>query len=144
MSSQLVQLGTALAFPPLPSSGAPELSLIVPTFNEIANIPVLIERLDRALVDVAWELIVVDDNSPDGTAALVKTLAAKDARIRCIRRIGRRGLAGACIEGMLAGQAAYVAVLDADLQHDESLLTGMLQVLRNGEADLVIGSRFLK
>ena len=62
--------------------------------------------------------------------------------MRCIRRIGRRGLSGACIEGMLASQARYVAVMDADLQHDETLLTGMLEKLR-GDIDLAVASRYV-
>ena len=85
--------------------------------------------------------IFVDDNSPDGTAAAARKIGETDARVRCVRRIGRRGLAGACIEGMLASQARYVAVMDADLQHDETLLTAMLAKLR-GETDLAVASRF--
>lgn len=119
----------------------PILSVVVPTFNESANVTPLIERLSAALHTVAWEVIFVDDNSPDGTAGVVREHGARDPRVRCIRRIGRRGLAGACIEGMLASQARYVAVMDADLQHDESLLADMLALLQRGEADLVVGSR---
>ena len=88
-------------------------------------------------------MIFVDDNSPDGTAAVARAIGATDARVRCIRRIGRRGLAGACIEGMLASQARYVAVMDADLQHDETLLTQMLARLRAGEAELAVASRYV-
>ncbi len=128
---------SAMAGPP-----APDLSVVVPTFNERDNIPLLVGRLAHALADVGWEVIFVDDNSPDGTAAVVRTIGAGDARVRCIRRIGRRGLAGACLEGMLASQAPYVAVMDADLQHDESLLATMLERLRD-DADLVVASRYL-
>jgi dolichol-phosphate mannosyltransferase len=122
---------------------APELSVIVPTFNERANIPILVERLSRLLAGCDWEILFVDDNSPDGTAAAARGIGEGDSRIRCIRRIGRRGLAGACLEGMLASQARYVAVMDADLQHDESLLLPMLENLRAGRADLVVASRYL-
>ncbi len=122
---------------------APELSVIVPTFNERANIPILVERLAGALASCDWEAIFVDDNSPDGTAAVVRAIGATDGRVRCIRRIGRRGLAGACLEGMLASQARYVAVMDADLQHDETLLPAMLDCLRGGRADVVVASRYL-
>jgi dolichol-phosphate mannosyltransferase len=122
---------------------APELSIIVPTFNERANVPILVQRLSRLLVGCNWEVVFVDDNSPDGTAAAVRTIGEADNRVRCIRRIGRRGLAGACLEGMLASQASYVAVIDADLQHDEHLLTAMLECLRAGRADLVAASRYL-
>jgi dolichol-phosphate mannosyltransferase len=121
---------------------APELAIVVPTFKERDNVPVLIERIARALAGVEWEVIVVDDDSPDGTAAVARALGEADSRVRCIRRIGRRGLAGACIEGMLAAQARYVAVMDADLQHDEGLLAVMLERLRRGDVDLVAASRY--
>ncbi len=124
-------------------AGGPELSVVAPTFNERANVERLVEKLDAALAGVAWEVIFVDDNSPDGTAALVKEIAARDARVRCLRRVGRRGLAGAVIEGALASAAPFVAVIDADMQHDETLLPRMLNVLRGGETDLVVGSRYL-
>ena len=123
---------------------APELSVIVPTFNESANIPILVERLDRALSGCDWEVVFVDDNSPDGSAAVARAIGAGDSRVRCIRRIGRRGLAGACLEGMLASQARYVAVMDADLQHDETLLVDMLDCLRAGRADVAVASRYLE
>jgi dolichol-phosphate mannosyltransferase len=121
---------------------APELSIVVPTFNERENIPRLVETLKTALPDIAWELIVVDDNSPDGTAEVAKRIAASDSRIRCIRRVGRRGLAGACLEGILASPARYVAVMDGDLQHDERLLMPMLALLRRDAANMVIATRY--
>ena len=122
---------------------APELTIVVPTFNEKANIPLLVERLAQLLTSCDWEVIFVDDNSPDGTAAAARAIGANDSRVRCIRRIGRRGLAGACLEGMLASQARYVAVMDADLQHDEGLLVPMLEALRSGRADVAVASRYL-
>ncbi len=100
---------------------APELTIVVPTFNERANVPILVERLSRVLAACNWEVVFVDDNSADGTGAEARAIGETDSRVRCIRRIGRRGLAGACLEGMLASQARYVAVMDADLQHDEEL-----------------------
>jgi dolichol-phosphate mannosyltransferase len=121
---------------------APELTVVIPAFNERSNVAILIDRLRRALVDVSWEAVFVDDNSPDDTAGEVRAIGAQDDRIRCIRRIGRRGLAGACLEGMLASQARYVAVMDADLQHDETLLSSMLERLRTGNIDLVVASRY--
>ena len=83
----------------------PQLSVIVPTFNERDNVTTLFRRLEAALTGVAWEVIFVDDNSPDGTWDVVRGLARQDGRVRCIRRIGRRGLSGACIEGILASSA---------------------------------------
>jgi dolichol-phosphate mannosyltransferase len=125
------------------AQAAAELSIVVPTYNERENVPVLVERLKRMLGTLAWEIIVVDDDSPDGTAAVVKDLAAADPRVRCIRRIGRRGLAGALLEGMLSSQARFVAALDADLQHDETLLMAMVERLRQGDVDLVVASRYI-
>jgi dolichol-phosphate mannosyltransferase len=122
---------------------APELSIVVPTYNERANIPILVERLAHVLAGCDWEVLFVDDNSPDGTAAVARALGETDGRVRCMRRIGRRGLAGACLEGMLGSQARYLAVMDADLQHDEGLLAAMLERLRGGNCDLVVASRYL-
>jgi dolichol-phosphate mannosyltransferase len=124
-------------------AAAPELTVVVPTLNERENLPLVAAKIADALAGIAWEVIFVDDDSADGTAAVARELGAKDARIRCIRRVGRRGLAGACIEGVLASQARYVAVMDADLQHDEAALAAMLDLLRKGDHDLVIGSRYV-
>ncbi|MGM4988875.1 glycosyltransferase [Tardiphaga sp. 841_E9_N1_2] len=126
-------------------AGAPlQLSVIVPTFNERGNVATLVQRLDAALVGISWEVIFVDDNSPDGTADAVRELARADSRVRCIRRIGRRGLSGACIEGMLASSAPCAAVIDGDLQHDETQLGKMLGLIESGAAELVIGSRYIE
>jgi dolichol-phosphate mannosyltransferase len=123
---------------------APELSIVIPTYKESGNVRPLLARLDAVLAGLRWEAIFVDDDSPDGTAAAVKAIAATDARVRCLRRVARRGLAGACIEGMLASSAPYVAVMDADLQHDERLLPRMLAILQTGESDMVVGSRYVE
>jgi len=129
---------------PPQATGLPQLSVVVPTFNERDNVTVLYRRLDATLTDIAWEVVFVDDNSPDGTWEVVRGLASKDSRVRCIRRIGRRGLSGACIEGILAASAPYAAVIDADLQHDETQLPKMAELLQRGEAELVIGSRYIE
>ena len=120
-----------------------QLAVIVPTFNERDNVTTLFRRLEAAVAGVSWEVIFVDDNSPDGTWDVVRAMAREDSRVRCIRRIGRRGLSGACIEGILASSAPYAAVIDADLQHDERQLPKMLALLQGGEADLVVGSRYI-
>ena len=120
----------------------PELSIIVPTFNERGNIAELIERLVSCLGERRWEVIFVDDDSPDGTAELVREHAAADSRVRCLSRIGRRGLSSACVEGMLATTSPYLAVIDADLQHDEGLLPQMLDMLKEGDTEIVVGSRY--
>jgi dolichol-phosphate mannosyltransferase len=126
------------------TAGWPRLSVIVPTFNELDNVTTLFRRLETALAGVAFEVIFVDDNSPDGTWEVVRALAREDGRVRCIRRIGRRGLSGACIEGILASSAPFAAVIDADLQHDETQLSKMLALLQGGEFDLVVGSRYVE
>ena len=123
--------------------GGVELSVIVPAFNERGNVAELLERLRAALTGVDWEVIYVDDDSPDGTADAVRACAHVDRRIRCIQRVGRRGLSSAVIEGILASSAPVVAVIDADLQHDETLLPRMLERMRRDSLDVVIGSRYV-
>ena len=103
----------------VPASPTIDLSIVVPTFNESKNIRELIARLERTLPDIRWELVFVDDNSADGTHRLVREIARRDPRVRCLQRIGRRGLSSACIEGIFATAAPTIAVMDADLQHDE-------------------------
>jgi len=126
---------------PAASNGV-ELSIIVPTFNEANNVTEMVRRLEVCLAGVEWEVIFVDDNSPDSTAEVVRGIAARHHRVRCLQRLGRRGLSSACIEGFLSSAAAYVAVIDGDGQHDETLLPDMLHALRGGELDIVVGSRY--
>ena len=130
------------AVPSLPAT--PVLSVIVPCFNERPNVAPMIEKLDAALAGLAWEVIYVDDDSPDGTAAEVRRIARDDPRVRCIKRIGRRGLASAVIEGAMSSSAEYVAVIDGDLQHDETRLPVMLEALRTGQHDIVVASRHVE
>ena len=133
--------------PELPEDGlndfrGAELSIVVPTFNEVENIPLLIERIREQLSGIKWELVVVDDDSPDGTADTLRSIAREDRRVRCIQRIGRRGLSSACVEGVLSTSSPYVAVMDADLQHDERCLREMLAMLKEGGLDAVVGTRY--
>ncbi|MGX9430857.1 MULTISPECIES: glycosyltransferase [Bradyrhizobium] len=132
--------------PEIPSQavGLPLVSVVVPTFNERDNVTVLYRRLETTLAGIPWEVVFVDDNSPDGTWEVVRGLARQDSRVRCLRRVGRRGLSGACIEGILASSAPYAVVMDADLQHDETQLPKMVELLRSGKADLVVGSRYIE
>ena len=125
-----------------PAAGPADLAIVVPTVNERDNVRELVRRLDESLTGIAWEVVFVDDSSPDGTAEAVRALAREDARVRCVQRFGRRGLSSACIEGVLATSSPYCAVMDADLQHDERLLPEMLRTLERGGVDLVVGSRY--
>lgn len=118
------------------------LGVVLPTYNERGNLRTMVERLDKALDGIGWEVIVVDDNSPDGTADEARALAKDDPRVRVIQRIGRRGLSSAAIEGMCATAAPVVAVMDADHQHDPALLPGMLAAIESGDYDLAYASRF--
>ncbi len=126
----------APAFPP-----PAELSVVIPTFNESGNVALLVALLNRALAGIAWEAIFVDDDSADGTADAVRALARRQGNIRCLQRLGRRGLASACIEGILSSSAPYVAVMDGDLQHDEALLPEMLALIKARRLDVVVASR---
>jgi len=119
------------------------LSVVVPTFNERENVPELVRCLDKALAGQDWEVIFVDDNSLDGTADVIRELSRRDKRVRLIARHNRRGLSSAVIEGALAASSEIVAVMDGDLQHDETVLPRMLQIINSGEAELVSASRFL-
>ncbi len=120
----------------------PSLSIVIPTFNEIDNIIPLVNRLHRALTGIEWEAIFVDDDSRDQTIEMVRTVSLRDRRVRGIRRINRRGLAGACIEGILSSSAPIVAVMDADLQHDEACLPEMLRMMDTLSTDLVVATRY--
>ncbi len=119
-----------------------ELAVVLPTLNERGNIAPMVARLEDALGPDGWEAVFVDDNSHDGTADEARRIGQTDSRIRVIQRIGRRGLASAAIEGMCATAAPFVAVMDADHQHDPALLRHMLEAVKSGEADLAYASRF--
>jgi dolichol-phosphate mannosyltransferase len=128
--------------PPAPRiDGVADLTVVVPCYNERPNVAPLVAKLDTALAGIAWEVVFVDDNSPDGTAAEARRLGRLDPRVRCIRRIGRRGLSSAVVEGALVSSALFIAVMDGDLQHDETRLPVMLEALRSGQYDLAVASR---
>jgi dolichol-phosphate mannosyltransferase len=129
--------------PRLAQNSPCELTVVVPTYSEVENVAHVVSVLASALGTIAWEVIFVDDDSRDGTAEAVRAIAVRDPRVRCLQRIGRRGLSTACIEGVLASAAPFVAVMDADLQHDERLLPRMLATLKHEPLDLVVGSRYV-
>ena len=121
-----------------------ELSVIVPTYNEHPNVIPMIKSLEDALGEHRWEVIFVDDDSPDGTASQIREIAKRDPRVRVLQRVGRRGLSSAAIEGILASSAPFCAVIDGDLQHDEKLLATMLETIKKENLDIVSGSRYVK
>jgi dolichol-phosphate mannosyltransferase len=124
--------------------GSLELAVVLPTFNEAANIAPMVARLEAALGPAGWEAIFVDDDSRDGTADAAREISRQDPRIRVIQRFGRRGLASAAIEGTCATSAPIVAVMDADMQHDPALLPAMLKAVGSGECDVAVASRFVE
>ena len=121
-----------------------QLAVIVPTLNEGANVKPLLERLETALQDIAWEAIFVDDGSTDETVSILTSIAASDPRVRLIRRFGRRGLSSAVVEGMLATAAPVLAVIDADLQHDERILPKLFAAVADQGSDMAVGSRYVQ
>lgn len=120
---------------------APQLAVIVPSYNERDNVPLLFEKVSAALGATPFEFIVVDDNSPDGTSEVVREMARRHPNVRGIHRLGRRGLSSAVVEGILASAAPYFAVIDADLQHDETILPQMLEKAIAGD-HIVVGTRY--
>jgi dolichol-phosphate mannosyltransferase len=124
------------------TDGPLELAVIVPTFNESANVERLLERLSVVLSGIHWEAVFVDDNSPDGTAELVRSIGRSNRQVRIVHRIGRRGLSSAVIEGMLATAAPVLAVIDGDMQHDEAILPKLFAAISRGEADVAVGTRY--
>jgi dolichol-phosphate mannosyltransferase len=119
-----------------------ELSVVIPTLNEAGNVEPLLEKLGVALAGIEWEAIFVDDGSTDGTPELLTRIAQSDRRVRMIRRIGRRGLSSAVVEGALASTTPIIAVIDADLQHDERILPDLYRAIASGDHELAIGTRY--
>jgi dolichol-phosphate mannosyltransferase len=119
----------------------PELTIVVPTYNERKNLVPFMTNLAAALAGIDYEAIVVDDDSMDSTAAAARSLAQHDGRIRVIQRIGRRGLASAAVEGMLAASSPFLLVMDADLQHDERIIPAMLEKIKTEGLDVVVATR---
>ena len=136
MLQQQLAVDTTLADAPL------ALSIVIPTLNEVGNVGPLLAKLTLALIDLRWEAIFVDDGSTDGTPELIASIAQADRRVRLIQRIGRRGLSSAVMEGALASTTPVVAVIDADLQHDESILPALYRAIADDGHELAIGTRY--
>lgn len=125
------------------SAPAPlDVAIIVPTLNEAANVARLVERLTQVLQGRAWEVIFVDDNSPDGTSDIVRAIGREHRHVRVVQRVGRRGLSSAVIEGMLATAAPTLVVMDGDMQHDEAILPKLIDAVTSGDAEMAIGTRY--
>ena len=118
-----------------------ELCVVIPTLNEAGNVELLLDKLGIALAGIEWEAIFVDDGSTDGTPEILTRIAQSDRRVRMIRRIGRRGLSSAVVEGALASTTPVIAVIDADLQHDEQILPDLYRAIAGGH-ELAIGTRY--
>jgi len=119
-----------------------ELSIIVPTFNEVDNIFPLYEAIEKVLTEVDWEIVYVDDDSTDGTLSILNKICTEKPNVRRIHRIARRGLSSAGVEGFLSTTSPFLAIIDGDLQHDETKLIEMLSLIRTGDYDLILGSRY--
>ena len=135
MFQQVVRLDAGTALAPL------QMTVVIPTFNEAGNVELLLDRIGLALAGIEWEAMFVDDGSKDGTPELIEQLSRQDRRVRLIRRIGRRGLSSAVVEGALASTAPVIAVIDADLQHDETILPQLYRAIADGK-ELAIGTRY--
>ncbi len=120
------------------------LSIVLPTYNERENIIPLLGQLLTCTNDYELEILVVDDDSTDGTTQLVKDLSSRDRRIRLIHRVGRSGLASAIKEGLMVATGDFIAVMDSDGQHEPKAVINALNKLRKDNFNLVVGSRFLK
>ena len=94
------------------------LSVISPTLNEAECVPRLVEELERALGNISYEILIVDDNSPDGTWAIAQNISLTNPRVRFLRRMQNPGLGAAVIDGFSAAEGDVLACIDADLQHD--------------------------
>lgn len=123
-----------------PDDPRPELTLVIPTYNESENLPVLLEEVRRALAGISHEVLVVDDNSPDGTWRLAAQLAERYPALRVVRRMSDKGLSPAVVDGFKSARGRFLGVMDADLSHDPRLLPKLLAAAQNG-ADVAIGSR---
>jgi dolichol-phosphate mannosyltransferase len=133
-----------IADSPLPVGALPlEVAVVVPTLNEAANVEKLIAGLSVALAGRGWEVIFVDDDSPDGTSDLVRRIGRTSRHVRIVQRVGRRGLSSAVIEGILATAAPIVAVMDGDLQHSEEALPRLIDAIADGGADIAVGTRYV-
>jgi dolichol-phosphate mannosyltransferase len=119
-----------------------KLSIVTPTFNEAENIPALIKTLTEVLDGVDYEVIVSDDDSPDLTWSIVQEISRSNSRVRLLRRLTNRGLSASVIDGFNCATGDAIACIDADLQHDPTILSEMIKELANG-SDLVIGSRYV-
>ncbi|QCB53400.1 glycosyltransferase [Sphingopyxis sp. PAMC25046] len=120
-----------------------EVAVVVPTRNEAANVEKLIAKLSVVLAGRGWEVLFVDDDSPDGTSELVRRIARTSRHIRIVQRVGRRGLSSAVVEGILATAAPIIAVMDGDLQHSEEALPRLIDAVTNGGADIAVGTRYV-
>jgi dolichol-phosphate mannosyltransferase len=125
----------------VPRLSALVISVIVPTYNEADSLPPLIDRLNKAMEGHTWELVVVDDGSPDGTADVAARLSAEHP-VWVVRRPGKAGLASAVIAGFKEARGDILVVMDADLSHPPETVPTLVKAIEDG-ADLAVGSRYI-
>jgi dolichol-phosphate mannosyltransferase len=141
MNSIVRDLAGAQPVEPAPSRPL-DLAVVVPVLNERDNVPLLVAALEATLAGLRWEVIFVDDGSTDGTPEAIAAIAAPRGDIRLLRRHGRRGLSTAVVEGMMSTLAPIVAVMDGDLQHDETILPLLYAAVADDRADVAVGTRY--
>jgi dolichol-phosphate mannosyltransferase len=134
--------GASLCGVSRPYTDATFVSVIVPTYNEAGSLPLLVERLSKAFADGQWELVVVDDGSPDGTADVAERLGHANP-VRVVRRAGKAGLASAVVAGFAEARGEALLVMDADLSHPPEVAPKLVHALDAG-ADLAVGSRYVE
>src|SRR5262245_57847274 len=127
------------------ASGAYDLSVIIPTYREAENLPVIVPRIADGLrrAGLKAEIVVVDDNSPDDTLAVCEKLS-KEFPVRLLVRTNERGLSTAVIHGMRQSSGEVLVVIDADLSHPPEKIPHLYELVKTGKADFVIGSRYVK
>jgi dolichol-phosphate mannosyltransferase len=126
-----------------PASPRPRLSIIIPTYNERDNLPALLDRIQKAMQGISYEVIVVDDNSPDGTWQVAEEASGRSSAVVLVRRPGKMGLASAFIDGLRRSRGELVGLMDADLQHPPELIPELVKAI-DGGADIAVASRFVK
>jgi dolichol-phosphate mannosyltransferase len=141
-SKSIVRFSSISSANPITLKNTTKLSLIIPTYNEGKNISELVKRIENSLNHIPFEIIIVDDNSPDGTGKIAQALNSKYGNIKILTRSGKLGLSSAVLEGFKKADSSVLSVIDADMQHPPEILAKMYDKIREGH-DLVVASRYI-